>query len=131
MGGQGPAAGAGREVFMHRTSRSCPRIARFAHERRRHPTFSEAKLWSRLKGSQLGAGFRREYVVGRFIVDLCAPSRRLAVEVDGLYHARFAARDARRDRALKRAGWRVLRIDAELVVRDIDAAVALVRQALG
>ncbi len=51
--------------------------------------------------------------------------------VDGLYHARFATRDARRDRALQRAGWRVLRIDAELVVRDIDAAVALVRQALG
>ncbi len=115
---------------MHRTSRFCPRIARFAHERRRHPTFSEAKLWSRLKGKQLGVGFRREFVVGRFIVDVCAPSQRLIVEVDGLYHARFAARDARRERALQRAGWRVLRVDAELVVRDIDAAVALVREAL-
>ncbi len=116
---------------MHRKSRSCPRIARFAHERRRHPTFSEAKLWSRLKGSQLGVGFRREFVVGRFIVDLCAPSRRLAVEVDGGYHARVAARDARRDRALVRAGWRVVRVDAELVVSDIDAAVQVVRRALG
>ncbi len=115
---------------MHRTSRSCPRIARFAHERGRHPTFSEAKLWSRLKGSQLGVAFRREFVVGRFIVDLCAPSRRLVVEVDGGYHARIAARDARRDRALARAGWRVLRLDAELVVADIEAAVQRVREAL-
>ena len=115
---------------MHRASVSCPRIARFAHERRRHPTFSEAKLWVRLKGKQLGVGFRREFVVGRFVVDLCAPSRRLVVEVDGGYHARFAARDARRDRALQRAGWRVLRVDAELVVRDVEAAVTLVREAL-
>ena len=115
---------------MHRTSRSCPRIARFAHERRRHPTLSEQKLWSRLKSSQLGVGFRREFVVGRFIADFAAPSRRLILEVDGGYHARVAARDARRDRALARAGWRVLRLDAALVMTDIEAAVQRVREAL-
>jgi very-short-patch-repair endonuclease len=116
-----------------RTSHSCSRIAQIAHERRHNPTFSEAKLWTRLKGSQLGVGFRREFVVGRFIVDLCAPSRRLIVEIDGGYHERCAGRDARRDRELRRAGWRVLRLDAALVVADLEAAVGLglVREALG
>ncbi|HMR09702.1 MAG TPA: DUF559 domain-containing protein [Polyangiaceae bacterium] len=113
-----------------RTSPPSSRIASFAHVRRRHPTFTESKLWLRLKGSQLGVGFRREFVVGRYIVDLCAPSRRLVVEVDGGYHRLVRARDARRDRALARAGWRVLRVDAALVVADIDAAVERVRQAL-
>ncbi len=115
---------------MHRSSRSNARIASIAHDRRRHPTLSEQKLWARLKGSQLGVGFRRELVIGRFIVDLAAPSRRLVVEIDGGYHARIAAKDARRDRALSRAGWRVLRVDAALVMADIEAAVALVRSAL-
>lgn len=55
---------------------------------------------------------------------------RLVVEVDGGYHRQVVARDARRDRALLRAGWRVLRLDAALVVADVDAAVARVREAL-
>ncbi len=126
MGGQGPAAAAGREVPMHRSSRSCPRIARFAHERRQHPTVSEQKLWSRLKGSQLGVGFRREFAVGRYIADFAAPSLRVIVEVDGGYHVGLGARDARRDRALARAGWRVVRVDAALVMADLEAAVAVV-----
>ena len=52
------------------------------------------------------------------------------VEVDGEYHARFAARDARRDRALRRAGWRVLRLDAALVMGDLEVAVGRVREVL-
>jgi very-short-patch-repair endonuclease len=116
---------------MHRSSRSSrSSIAAIAVERRRTPTLSERRLWERLKGSQLGVGFRREFVVGRFIVDLAAPSVRVAVEVDGGYHARIAARDACRDRGLARLGWRVLRLDSALVMTDIDAAVQRVRQAL-
>ncbi len=113
---------------MHRSSRVS--IAAIASERRATPTLSERKLWCRLKGSRLGVAFRREYVVGRFIVDLAAPSRRLAVEIDGGYHARIAAKDARRDRELARLGWRVLRLDAALVVSDLDAALKRVRKAL-
>ena len=41
------------------------------------------------------------------------------------------ARDARRDRALERAGYRVLRLDAEFVVKRLPQAVGRVRAALG
>jgi very-short-patch-repair endonuclease len=40
------------------------------------------------------------------------------------------APDARRDRRLGKRGFRVVRVSAELVLRDVDAAVALVRAAL-
>jgi very-short-patch-repair endonuclease len=40
------------------------------------------------------------------------------------------ARDGRRDRVLQRVGYRVLRIDAELVRVNITEAVALVVAAL-
>jgi very-short-patch-repair endonuclease len=57
-----------------------------------------------------------------------APSVRLIVEVDGGYHARRVTADARRDRKLERAGYRVVRVRAELVMRDLPAAVLAVRR---
>jgi very-short-patch-repair endonuclease len=65
-------------------------------------------------------------VLGRFIADFLAPEVRLVVEVDGLYHTSRSGHDARRDRALVRAGYHVLRLDAELVMADLGAAVARV-----
>ena len=55
---------------------------------------------------------------------------RFVVEVDGACHALRPQADARRDSELRRLGYRVLRLDAELVMRDLGAAVALVREAL-
>ena len=97
---------------------------------RRAPTTSEARLFAALRGGQLGVAFRRQVpLLGRFIVDLLAPQLRLVVEVDGGYHEQRA--DARRDRALASAGYTVLRLEAELVMSDLPAAVARVRAALG
>jgi hypothetical protein len=48
-------------------------------------------------------------VLGRYIADFLAPSAKLIVEVDGSHHARRVSADARRDEALRRAGYRVLR----------------------
>jgi len=38
--------------------------------------------------------------------------------------------DARRDRKLTRAGYRIVRLQAELVMRDLPAAVLAVQRAL-
>ncbi len=90
----------------------------------------EAALWEALRRGQLGVKFRRQVAIGRFIADFCAPAARLIVEVDGGYHARRAGADARRDRALRRLGYRVLRLDAALVMSRLPEAVARVREAL-
>ncbi len=42
-----------------------------------------------------------------------------------------AAADAARQRVLEKLGYRVLRVAAELVERDVGAALARVRAALG
>ena len=101
-------------------------LATHAHRLRQAPTDSEARLWRALRSSQLGVAFRRQVPLRGFIVDFFAPAIRLVVEVDGGYHARRKGADARRDRKLARAGYRVIRIEAELVMRDLDAAVAMV-----
>jgi very-short-patch-repair endonuclease len=110
--------------------RSRHRLAVFAHQQRFAPTWSERLLWERLRGGRLGVGFRRQVVVGEHIVDFAAPAVRLVVEVDGGCHETRARADARRDRALEQLGWRVLRLPAEMVVQEMDAAVALVAQAV-
>ena len=107
------------------------RLEQFAWANRQELTPSEARLWSALRARKLGVQFRREVpLLGRYIVDFCAPSARLVVEVDGACHADQRAADARRDAALRGAGYRVLRIEAQLVMRSLSEAVALVRAAL-
>ncbi len=116
---------------MHRPSQRSSLIALHAAQMRSAPTASEAALFAALRGGALeGVLFKRQVVIGNFIVDLLAPRQKLVVEIDGGYHARCRARDARRDRVLARLGYRVVRLDAELVLRDLPAALALVRAAL-
>lgn len=94
-------------------------------------TNSEARLWAELSACHLGVAFRRQVPVGtRYIADFLAPSVKLIVEVDGLYHARRVAADARRDRYLSRLSYRVLHLEAELVLHNLPQAVALVRGAI-
>lgn len=90
--------------------------------RRQSPSLSRSAALRQ----QLGVSFRRQVVVGEYIVDFLAPAARLVVEVDGGYHRSRGHADARRDAALGRAGYRVLRLEAELVLTDLPAAVVTV-----
>ncbi len=120
---------------MHRlhpvSSNRSQLLAQRAAEMRALPSASERALWSALCRRQLGVQFRRQVVVGGYIADFAAPALKLIVEVDGGWHRGRERLDARRDRVLAKAGWRVLRLRAKLVLGDLPAAVALVREALG
>ena len=101
-----------------------------AAELRSSLTPSEEALWRLIRGCRLGVWFKRQAVIGRFIVDFVAPAARLVVEVDGAYHALRRTSDARRDRALRRLGYHVLRLDADLVLKEPERALALISAAL-
>ena len=118
---------------MHRTIprlKSSPVIELRARQMRSALEPCEALLWSAIRGGRLGVYFRRQVPLGRFIVDFLAPAARLIVEVDGGVHALQRAADARRDRKLARMGYRVLRLDADLVRTELAQAVARIRDAL-
>jgi len=99
---------------------------------RSHPTPSEAILWASLRRNRLGVHFRRQHVVGAFVVDFVCLTRRLVVEVDGGIHGvpHVAFADARRQAALEALGLRVLRVSAEQVERDLPGVLASIRDAL-
>ncbi|HKO51215.1 MAG TPA: DUF559 domain-containing protein [Polyangiaceae bacterium] len=82
--------------------------------------------WSPLGRSHSPAGA----VARRFIADFLAPAQRLVIEVDGAYHGERGGGDSRRDAALGRAGYRVVRIQASLVVSNIESALERIRAAL-
>jgi very-short-patch-repair endonuclease len=95
-------------------------------------TRSEAALWAAISRNQLGVTFRRQVLIGnRYIVDFLAPSIKFVVEVDGAYHARRVVADARRERVLRRLGYRVLRLDADMVLGRLAEAAERVRGVLG
>ncbi len=88
-------------------------------------------MFEAIRGGRLGVSFRRQVPLGgRFIADLYAAEVRLVVEVDGPYHAPRAQADARRDRALERLGYRVLRIENDVVINELPVAVERIRSAV-
>jgi very-short-patch-repair endonuclease len=54
----------------------------------------------------------------------------LVVEVDGGYHAQAVAGDARRDRDMRRLGYRVVRVSHEAVMQRHEAVLRLIRVAV-
>ncbi|MFZ5895120.1 MAG: endonuclease domain-containing protein [Myxococcota bacterium] len=119
---------------MRKRSLSANRSAELAARAcamRTAPTVSEQKLWAALRGGRVGGvAFRRQVIIEQRIVDFVAPAAKLVIEVDGAYHAQRASADARRDAELARVGYRVLRIEAELVMRNFAEAVARIEMAL-
>jgi very-short-patch-repair endonuclease len=93
---------------------------RYAQEMHQNPTPSEAALWDRLKGSQLRVPFLSQELILGYIVDFYCPPARLVVEVDGGVHqtAKQRAYDSEKDRALRRRGFRILRLPSDLSASD-------------
>jgi very-short-patch-repair endonuclease len=94
---------------------------------RKEPTEAERVLWQALRRKGVeGMRFRRQRVIGPYIVDFCCLEHRIIVEVDGAHHlaAEVNAYDEERSRYLETYGFRVLRFGNEAVLRDIDAVIA-------
>ena len=96
-----------------------------AKENRKHQTEAEAALWEVLRANQLGEKFRRQHVIGDFIVDFVALNSKLVIEVDGAYHnnAEQMEADKLRSDILNEAGFKVLRFTNEQVLQDTDNTI--------
>jgi very-short-patch-repair endonuclease len=90
---------------------------------RNNMTQTERRVWSRLRGRQLGGyKFRRQVPVGPYVVDFICVSDRLAVEVDGPLHEDEDS-DERKTTYLQAKGYRVLRIPVSDVDESMDDVI--------
>jgi len=80
-----------------------------ARSLRSNQTDAEQRLWKLLRANRLeGWKFRRQFPIGRYIVDFACPAAKLIVEADGGQHNE-SAHDVVRDRWLAGEGWKVIR----------------------
>ena len=96
-----------------------------ARRLRAEMSLPEVLLWDVIRRRRLGGlRFRRQHPVGPYVLDFYCPSAKLAVEVDGGAHDHpdRMRRDAARDELLAARGIRVLRLQAKIVLKDMDAA---------
>jgi very-short-patch-repair endonuclease len=94
-------------------------------------TWPEKMLWGALKTRQLANyKFRKQSVIGSWIVDFYCPSARLVVEVDGESHV-DPDQDAARTKGLEKFGVRVVRYTNDEVVQDLDAVLEEILTHLG
>jgi very-short-patch-repair endonuclease len=75
-------------------NRTTPKIQHRAAELRRNQTEAEARFWTYLRAHQAnGVHFRRQHAIGPYIVDFCAPRKKLIIEVDGGQHLEYEEYD--------------------------------------
>lgn len=75
---------------------------------RNNSTEAEKYFWYVLQNKNLGVKFRRQAIIGQYIVDFVCFERKLVVEVDGGQHAQ-SEHDSTRDQWLMEQGFEILR----------------------
>ncbi len=95
-----------------------------ADHMRKNPTKHEKLLWYALKDKLPQYHFRRQYIIGKYIVDFVNLKTKLILECDGGQHS--AEKDKERDLFLKNKGYNVLHIWNFELSSDLDVILNLI-----
>ena len=83
-------------------------LTQTARELRNNPTEAEKYLWYMLRFKNLGVKFRRQAVIGSYIVDFVCFKKKVIIEADGGQHADSQA-DKVRDLWFREQGFKIIR----------------------
>jgi len=94
-------------------------------------TPAETKLWAHLRAHRMkNVHFRNQHAIGNYVVDFCAPRRKLIIELDGSQHLAQSEYDADRTAFLAAKGYRVLRFWNNEVMNNIENVLFAIDLAL-
>lgn len=111
--------------------RTTPKIFARAKELHREMTPAETKLWSHLRAHRVGdVHFRNQHAIGNYIVDFCAPRKKLIIELDGSQHLEQEEYDEERSNFLKSKGYRIVRFWNNEVLNNTTAVLTVIWDAL-
>jgi very-short-patch-repair endonuclease len=114
---------------MHK--RTSAKVFAQAKELRREMTPLERKLWARLRAHRMkGVHFRPQHAIGNYIVDFCAPRKKLIIELDGSQHLEQTEYDTERTTFLQSKGYRILRFWNNDVSNKMDAVLSAIWESL-
>lgn len=104
----------------------------FARENRLKMTFAETVLWEALRDLPTTFHFRRQHIIGDFIVDFACIEHNLVIEVDGGYHSepRQEDDDRLRTEVLNNMGYSVIRFTNEQVIEQQQEVIREIKNIL-
>jgi 5-methyltetrahydrofolate--homocysteine methyltransferase len=95
---------------------------------RHAPAATEKIFWNEVRDRKLGGfKFKRQNLIGPYIVDYICLEKKLIVELDGVLHAGRIEYDERRDAFLEREGYRVIRFKNEDLLDDMYGTLEYIR----
>lgn len=103
-----------------------------AHALRNNMTPAEIILWGHLKGSQLGAKFRRQHPLGIYIADFYCHQHKIVIELDGSIHdvPEIAINDIERQLNIENDGIKVLRFKNEEIFSQLEKVLETIKQTI-
>jgi very-short-patch-repair endonuclease len=111
-------------------NQATPQASVNARTLRRDMTDAERKLWSGLRGKQLGFKFRRQHPLGPYIADFACLEPKLIVELDGSQHADNRRYDEARDAFIKAQGFAVPRFPSNAPFQNLDGVLSAILHSL-
>ena len=100
-----------------------------ARNLRSNSTEAEKHLWQALRSKGLGAKFRRQAIIGPYIVDFVCFENRLVVEVDGGQHC-LNQNDSVRDEWFSKQNFKVLRFWNNDVLENLEGVAQKIEEYL-
>ena len=95
-----------------------------ARQLRRNSTDTEQHLWYFLRAKRLnGYKFKRQYIIGNYIVDFICIEHRLIIGLDGSQHMDAIHYDMKRTNYLVDKGYKVLRFWNHDVLQHTDSVL--------
>lgn len=94
----------------------------FAQELRNNQTDAEKEIWSHLRQRQMFYfKFRRQQIIGNYIVDFICFEKQLIIEIDGRQHSDIT--DKRRTDFFEKEGYKILRFWNNEVLSNIEGVM--------
>ncbi|MFZ4528880.1 MAG: endonuclease domain-containing protein [Undibacterium curvum] len=106
-------------------------LKRYARAMRKNMPDAEALCWSLLRNRRMAnAKFRRQHVIGSYIIDFYCAEYQLAIELDGGQHSEQQDYDRQRDAYLRSLKITTLRFWNHQMLNETEAVLEAIYHAL-
>ena len=116
---------------MHQGAR--PSVFENAKNNRQQNTPAEAALWEAIRLKKLdGFKFRNQHALGSYVVDFYCHEAKMAIEVDGEYHADPNQKeyDEERTKRIEASGVKIIRFTNHEVMTNLEEVLVKIREYL-
>ncbi|MEY3439279.1 MAG: hypothetical protein RL265_1864, partial [Bacteroidota bacterium] len=116
--------------YMTGDSQTASILLGHAKEMRKESTLEEAMLWDEIRNRKLEDKFRRQHLIGKYIVDFVCLEKKLVIEVDGGYHTTKDQIELDEERTFEleqKHLFKVIRLTNEEVKNDVNAVLSKIK----